>query len=159
MKLERSGLVGLVAWGIISVAYAAEPGQPGAAISYEANAAIQQMGKTLAQENIAFKAQTMRVYQDSDGDYLHIIHRMDVTARRPDRMAVTATGDDGTMVLIYDGKRVSALDASDNRYAQVPMTGDLQNMFDEVSDRLGIDFPLANVMSSDPAQSFLTGVV
>ena len=108
MKLQWSSLVGLVAYAAVSLAYAAEPGQP--AVSTEANEAIQQMGKTLAQENIAFKAKTMRVYQDSDGDYLHIVHRMDVTARRPDRMAVTAIGDDGTMVLIYDGKQASALD-------------------------------------------------
>ena len=159
MKLRWSSLVGLVACGAVSLAYAAESGKPEAAISNEANAAIQQMGNTLAQENIAFKAKTMRVYQDSDGDYLHIVHRMDVTARRPDRMEVTATGDDGTMVLIYDGKQVSALDATDNKYAQVPMTGDLEHMLDEVSDRVGIEFPLTDFMSNDPAKSFLTGVI
>ena len=115
MKLQLSSLVGLVACGAVSLAYAAEPGQP--AVSTEANAAIQQMGKTLAQENITFKAKTRRVYQDNDGDYLHIVHHMDVTAHRPDRISVTATGDDGTMVLIYDGKQVSALDATDNKYA------------------------------------------
>src|ERR1700746_4231589 len=109
MKLRWSSLVGLVACGAVSLAYAVEPGQPGAAISNEANTAIQQMGKTLAQENIAFKAKTMRMYQDSDGDYLHIGHRMDVTARRPDRMAVTGTRDDGTKVLIYDGTQGSPL--------------------------------------------------
>ena len=110
MNLHWSSLVGLVACGLISLAYAAEPAQPnGSAISNEANEAIQQMGKTLAQENIAFKAKTMRVYQDSDGDYLHIVHRVDVTARRPDRMAVTATGDDWTIALIYEGKQDSAL--------------------------------------------------
>ena len=157
MKLRWSSLVGLVAYAAVSLAYAAEPGQP--AVSTEANEAIQQMGKTLAQENITFKAKTMRVYQDNDGDYLHIVHHMDVTAHRPDRISVTATGDDGTTVLIYDGKQVSALDATDNKYAQVPMTGNLQQMLDEVSERVGIEFPLADLMSSDPTKSFLTGVI
>ena len=64
------------------------------AISNEANAAVERMGKTLAQEDVSFKAKTMRVYQDSDGDYLHMVHNMDVLAARPDKMAVTATGDD-----------------------------------------------------------------
>jgi hypothetical protein len=157
MKLRWSSLVGLVAYAAVSLAYAAEPGQP--AVSTEANEAIQQMGKALAQENITFKAKTMRVYQDNDGDYLHIVHHMDVTAHRPDRISVTATGDDGTTVLIYDGKQVSALDATDNKYAQVPMTGNLQQMLDEVSERVGIEFPLADLMSSDPTKSFLTGVI
>ena len=159
MRSLYACLVGLVAWGAVSLAYAAEPGQPRAAISNEANDAIQRMGKTLAQENITFKAITMRVYQDGDGDYLHIVHHMNIAARRPDRMAVTATGDDGTTKLVYDGKQVSALHADDNKYAQVAMTGDLQHMLDEISERVGIEFPLADLMNSDPAQSFLTGVI
>jgi len=160
MNLHWSSLVGLVACGLISLAYAAEPAQPnGSAISNETNEAIQQMGKTLAQENITFKAKTMRVYQDSDGDYLHIVHHMDITARRPDRISVTATGDDGTISVVYDGKQASVLDASDNKYAQVPMTGDLEHVFDEISERIGVDFPLADLISSDPAKSILTGVI
>jgi hypothetical protein len=32
-------------------------------------------------------------------------------------------------------------------------------MLDEVSERVGIEFPLADLMSSDPTKSFLTGVI
>jgi hypothetical protein len=74
-------------------------------------------------------------------------------------MAVTATGDDGTTKLVYDGKQVSVFDAVDNKYAQVAMTGNLQHMLDEVSERLGVEFPLADFFSDEPAQSFLAGVV
>jgi hypothetical protein len=158
MELRYACLVGLLACGAVSMAYAAEQGPSTSPISNEANEATQRMGKTLAQENITFKAKTMRVYQNDDGDYLHIVHNINVTARRPDRMAVTATGDDGTTKLVYDGKQVSALDADDNKYAQVAMTGNLQQMLDEVSKRLGVEFPLADLLSSDPAQSFLTAV-
>jgi hypothetical protein len=142
-----------------AAAYAAAQGQPAAAISNEANAAVQRMGKTLAQDYVSFKARTMRVYQDNDGDYLHIVHSISVTAVRPDKIAVTATGDDGTTRLVYDGQKVSAFDAVDNKYAEAPMTGNLQHMFEEVSERLGSNFPLADLVGSDPAQSFLTGVI
>ncbi len=159
MRLRYPGLVGLLACGAIGLAYAAEPPQPsGMAISKEANTAIQQMGKTLAQEDISFKARTLRVYQDSDGDYLHVAHTVNVIARRPDRVSVTVTGDDGTTKLMYDGKEVSALDTDDNKYAQVGMTGDLAAMFDQLSDRVHMDFPLADLLASDPAKSFFTGV-
>jgi hypothetical protein len=137
-------------------AYAAEPTL---AISSEANAAVERMGKTLAQADVSFKAKTMRVYQDSDGDYLHIVHNINVLAARPDKMAVTETGDDGTTKLVYDGRQVSVFDEVDNKYAQVPMTGNLQHMLDQVSERLGVQFPLADLFSDDPTQSFLTGVI
>ncbi len=159
MEWRYACLVGLVACGTVSLAYAAEPEQSTAGISNEANEAVQQMGKTLAQENMTFKTKTMRVYQDKDGDYLHIVHQMNVGVRRPDRIAVTAIGDDGTTKLVYDGKQASVLDVTDNKFAQVPITGNLQHMFDEVSDRVGVEFPLADLMSSDPAKAFLTGVV
>src|SRR6516165_10662969 len=145
MNAYRSFVAGLVAYGVMSmvpVAYAAEPAS---AISNEANAAVERMGKTLAQADVSFKAKTMRVYQDSDGDYLHIVHNINVLAARPDKMAVTETGDDGTTKLVYDGRQVSVFDEVDNKYAQVPMTGNLQHMLDQVSERLGVQFPLADL--------------
>jgi hypothetical protein len=154
----RSVIAGVVAYGAIGLAIAAEPLPPGAAaISNEASAAIQQMGKTLATD-VSFKARTIRVYQDDSGDFLHIVHTVNVIARKPDRLAVNVTGDDGASKLLYDGKEVFAVDETDNQYAQVAMSGDLDHVMDEVSDRLHMDFPLADFLTSDPAKSFLTGV-
>ncbi len=160
MGWRYASLVALVVYGGVSLGYGAEPAQPtAAAISNEAHQAIVEMGKKLAQENIIFKTKTMRVYQDKDGDYLHIVHNMNIQVRRPDHIAVAVTGDDGTTQLVYDGKEASVLDATDNKFAQVPITGDLQQMFDEISQRVGVEFPLADLMSGDPAKTFLTGVV
>ena len=154
----RGVVAGMVAYGAISLAFAAEPLPPGAAaISKEASDAIQQMGKTLT-NNVSFKARTMRVYQDGSGDFLHIVHAVNVITRKPDHLAVNVTGDDGASKLIYDGKEVSTIDETDNKYAQIAMSGDLNNVMEEVSDRLHIDFPLADFLTSDPAKSFLTGV-
>ena len=155
---HRSVIVGMVAYAAIGLAWAAEPLPPGApAISSEASNAIQQMGKTLAND-VSFKARTVRVYQDDSGDFLHIVHAVSVVARKPDHLAVNVTGDDGDSKLLYDGKQVSAVDVTDNKYAQVPMSGDLDHAMDEVSERLHIDFPLADFLSGDPAKSFLSGV-
>jgi len=165
MKWRWSGLIGLVAaCGLIDVAYGQQqqPQSTGSSpgISNEANAAIQQMGKTLSQENVSVKAQTFRMYPDGSGDYLHIKHVINIVARRPDRMAVTATGDDGTTKLVYDGKQISVADIDDNKYSQIPMAGfDLDKMLEEISDRIGIDFPLADLLTRDPAKSFLSGVI
>lgn len=159
MRWNCSGVIaGMVAYGAVSLAFAAEPLSPGApAISNEAGTAIQQMGKTLAGD-VSFKARTLRVYEDKSGEFLHIAHTVNVIARKPDHLAVNVTGDDGASKLLYDGKEVFAVDETDNKYAQVAMSGDLDHVMDEVSDRLHMDFPLADFLASDPAKSFLSGV-
>ncbi|HZD91366.1 MAG TPA: DUF2092 domain-containing protein, partial [Pseudolabrys sp.] len=80
----------------------AEPG-----IGKAAAAAIADMGKTLSAKDFSFKVQTIRVYQDGAGDFLHVVHHMDVVVARPDRLSVSATGDDGSTRLVYDGKAAS----------------------------------------------------
>jgi hypothetical protein len=159
MNAYASFVAGLLAYGVMSMAPAAYATEPTLAISKEANAAVERMGKTLAQEDVSFKAKTMRVYQDTDGDYLHIVHNINVLAARPDKIAVTATGDDGTIRLVYNGQQVSVFDAVDNKYGQIPMTGSLQHMFEQVGERLGVEFPLADFLGDEPTQSFLTGVI
>ena len=164
MKWRWSGLIALVAaCGLINLAHGQQQrsqstgSSPG--ISNDANAAIQQMGKMLSQENVSVKAQTLRMYHDASGDFLHIAHTINIVARRPDRMAVTASGDDGTTKLVYDGKQISVADIDDQKYSQIPMAGlDLDKMLEEISDRIGIDFPLADLLTRDPAKSFLSGI-
>ena len=50
---------------LMPAAWAVEPAKT--AISDEATAAVQQMGKTLAVADMSFKAQTIRVYEDVQG--------------------------------------------------------------------------------------------
>lgn len=154
MRWFSTSLAGLLAVGGVSASLAAEPG-----VSAEVNQIVQQMGKALSQENLAFKAKTLRVYEDKDGDFLHIGHNMNVQVRRPDHVAIVSNGDDGTTKFVYDGKQAAVLDVADNRYVQVPFTGDLQAMFEAVSQRTGHDTPLADLLSGDPAKSFMSGVI
>jgi hypothetical protein len=154
--------VGVLACGVVgllSTARAAEPAsttQPG--ISAEASAAVQQMGKTLSANDLSLQARTIRVYQDQDGQPLHIFHAMKVIAHRPDRLAVKVTGDDGANDLFYDGKTVAIFGAAQNKYARIAAPNNIQAMMDEVSDRLGVEFPLADLLDTDPGKAFLSGV-
>jgi hypothetical protein len=154
--------VGVLACGVVgllSAARAAEPAsptQPG--ISAEATAAIQQMSKTLSANEFSFQARTIRVYQDSEGQPLHIFHAMKVIAHRPDRLAVHAIGDDGGNDLFYDGKTVTVFAAAQNKYATIAAPNNIQAALDEVSDRLGVEFPLADFLDTEPGKAFLSGV-
>jgi hypothetical protein len=147
--------------GVPSGVHAAEPAEAvKPAISDEANTALQQMSKTLLNKDLSFKAQTIRVYQDAHGQPLHIFHTMKVVARRPDRLAVTVTGDDGSAKLLYDGKTVSVLSVDKNKYASLaaPAQGGIPAALEELMDKVGHDFPLVDLFSDAPDKAFLSGV-
>jgi hypothetical protein len=148
-------LVGTIS-AVVSVVHAAAP--PAPAISEDVSTAIAQMGKSLEAVQFSFVARTLRVYAGPHGQPLHIAHLMKVTVRRPDRLLVDVAGDDGSVRLVYDGKQVSVLGVESNKYATIPVPGTIKGMWDTVADRLDIDFPLADLLSSEPDKSVLLGV-
>jgi hypothetical protein len=151
-------MVSIIGFGAIADPVAKADQQVKPAISREASMAVQEMGRTLSQKNFSFRAQTIRVYQDTDGQPLHIFHVMKVVARRPDRLAVHVTGDDGSTELLYDGKTATIFGVDRKKYASISAPKTIAAMLDEVSDRLGVDFPLADLLTPAPAKAFLSGV-
>lgn len=157
-------LVGLFAGVMVGVAsvgstatLAASPQTP--AISEEASAAVARMGTTLQSKEFSFQAHTLRVYSNEKGNLLHIAHTFKVTVRRPDRLLVVGSGDDGPRKLIYDGKTaVVALDDG-KKYASLPVPDTIEGMLQVVVGHFGVDFPLADFLTNDPRKSFLLGVV
>jgi hypothetical protein len=135
---------------------AASPATP--AIPAEASEALQQMGKSLLVKQFSFQAKTLRVYADANGKFLHIGHTLKVLVRRPDRLRVAVSGDDGASQLYYDGSTVVVYGAEKNAYVSVPVPNTIEKMMNEAMSRLGVDFPLADFLSEAPTKTFLTGV-
>ena len=104
-----------------SVAWAREKPQ----ITPEAQNAVQAMGKTLASGGFSFHEQTIREYTDANGQPLHIFRSANVVVRRPDRLAVDATGDDGATEVAYDGKTLTLYSVDTKRYATLAVSGPL----------------------------------
>src|SRR4029450_9237303 len=102
----RAAALGVVlGFSASPIARAAEPAPTvQAAVSQQAVTAVSQMGRTLSATDLSFTAKTIRVYLDQSGQPLHIFHTMKVVLRRPDRLAVQVTGDDGSNDLFYDGR-------------------------------------------------------
>jgi hypothetical protein len=143
---------------IPSSSTAATTAEPKPTISADAGAAIARMSKTLQTQAFSLEAHTIREYPDQAGDLLHIFHSVKITVRRPDRLLVQGTGDDGERKLLYDGKAlVVALDDG-KKYATTEVPNTIDGMISEAVGRLGVDFPLADLLSSDPAKSVLSGV-
>jgi hypothetical protein len=131
---------------------------PQQTITEDARAAVAQMGKSLLADRFSFQARTLRVYAAKNGELLHIAHVMKVTVRRPDALRIDVTGDDGSHQMIYDGKTVVLFSADTKRYSTISAPNTIQGMMEQVMARRGIDFPLADFLTDDPAKAFLLGV-
>jgi hypothetical protein len=128
-------------------------------ISEEASGALR-MGQTLrAAEQFSFRAITIRVYSEGNGEPLHIFHRLEVTVHRPNRMLGEISGDDGSAKLLFDGKTATLFSAAPRKYVSIPVPeGTIEGMLKEAVGRVGVDFPLADFLSEAPNKAFLTGV-
>jgi hypothetical protein len=129
-------------------------------ISEETSAALLRMGQALRAEQFSFQARAIRVYTDEGGEPLHIFQVMKVTVRRPNKLLVEVTGDDGSNKLVFDGKAFTIYSAEDKKYASgsVPQGTSIDGMLKEAIGRYGIDFPLADFLSEAPNKAFLSGV-
>lgn len=139
-----------------SLAGAADTRKP--TISPEALAAVGRMGKTLSGEQFSFRARTLRSYADLNGQALHIMHTMNVMVRRPDKVLVDVTGDDTPTKLFYDGKNTVLFGPEAKKYVVIPSPNTIQGMLETVMGKLGVDFPLADFLTSAPDKAFLTNV-
>jgi hypothetical protein len=152
--LAGLGVASLV--GFDQAVHAAGPPKP--TISEDASAAVAQMGKSLSADQFSFRAHTLRAYVDANGQPLHIGHSMKVTVRRPDRLLIELSGDDGSTKLFYNGKTVVLFGVANNQYSTLQVPNTIQGMMKEVMGRLGVDFPLADFLTDKPGKSFLLGV-
>jgi hypothetical protein len=128
------------------------------AISEDIRSDLAQMAKTLLSDQYSFKARTLRVYVDPSGQPLHIAHTLEVVVRRPDHLAISITGDDGSTKLLYDGKTVTLFGVDTKKYATVPVPDTIEGMVHTVMGKLGVDFPLADFLTDAPDKAFLSGV-
>jgi hypothetical protein len=155
-----AGLYAGVAMGLATLgappAVAAAPPKP--MISEDARAAVAQMGKSLLAKEFSFRARTIRAYANENGALLHVGHDFKITVRRPDRLRVDATGDNGPRKLFYDGKTVVLATDDGSLYATLPVPDTIQMMMHVVMGRFGLDFPLADFLTDAPDKAFLSGV-
>jgi hypothetical protein len=147
----------VIAFGAMIPAFGASPpAKP--EITAEASAALSQMGQTLLGKQFSFQTHTLRVYENDDGRFLHIGHTLKILVRRPDRLRVDIDGDDGATQLFYDGKTLVLYGPAKKEYVSIPVPNTLEGMLKEAMNRMGLDFPLADLLSPAPHKALLDGV-
>jgi hypothetical protein len=131
---------------------------PKPTISEDARSALAEMGRALLAREFSFHARTIRAYAKQGDVLLHIEHQFNVTVRRPDRLLIDGTGDDGSRKLIYDGKTVVLALDDGKEYASLPVPDTIEHMMQVVMGRFGLDFPLSDFLTDAPDKAFLTGI-
>jgi hypothetical protein len=170
MKAATLGVVvGLAMFPLSPAAEAAPPATPNPAtdtrppvtsvIGPEVAAAVLDMGSTISARDLAFTARTIRVYRDPSGLPLHIVHTVRALVRRPDRLAVQITGDDGDNALIYDGKSAFLFAPERKAFSVVSVSGDIPSALNQLADKFNVDYPLVELFADSPEKSLLWGVV
>jgi hypothetical protein len=154
--IARRALVALTVGSAIVLA--ARPSLADDAVAPEARDAVTKMGKALATGAFSFEAKTIRQYE-KDNLPLHIVHAMAVTVHRPDHLRIDINGDDGRSEIGYDGKTLTIYNVAAKRYGTIPITGSIETMLRTASEKMGIDFPLADLLADQPGQAFLNGVI
>jgi hypothetical protein len=152
----RVALLFVGALAALSSAHAQTP--PASAIPEDTTAMIARMGKTLQAKQFSFRSHTLRAYAGANGELLHIAHTTKTVVRRPDRLFAEVTGDDGSKEVFFDGKTLVVYGVEQKQYASLPVTGSIDQMIEVAEKRLGADFPLADLLTDDPAKSVLSGI-
>ncbi len=156
-RMARRELAGLIAGA--ALVFMARPILAEEAISPEARSAVNAIGQTLAKGGFSFEAKTVRQYFQKDDLPLHIFHVAEVTVRRPDRLLVQMDGDDGKALIGYDGGTLTVYSVAAKKYGTMPITGSLETMLRAASDRMDVDFPLADLLADEPGKAFLDGII
>jgi hypothetical protein len=129
-----------------------------AVTSADVSEALGRMSKTLLATDFSFDSQTLRAYAGPNGELLHIAHNIKTVVRRPDRLLVDVTGDDGATKLFFDGVDLALYSPDGKQYVRINAPGKIEEMVDVAEASLGVDFPLADFMNSDPQKAFLEGI-
>jgi hypothetical protein len=83
---------------------------------------------------------------------------LDMVVRRPDRLWVDLSGDDGHRRLQYDGETVRLIDYTMGTVARAPAQEDIQTTVEYLIDNLGIVVPLAELAFDDPYAAGIANV-
>jgi hypothetical protein len=129
-----------------------------AAISADTAAALGRMSKTISANAFSFRSDTIRAYVGPNGELLHIAHTSKFTLRRPDKLLTEVSGDDGSTKMMYDGTKFVVYRPQQKQYMSMSVTGHIERMLAAVENRVGVDFPLEDLLSDNPAAALMSGV-
>jgi hypothetical protein len=112
-----------------------------------------------AQKAISFSYDTDREVVTKDGQKLAVANSGTVTVNRPDKAHVTRHGGFTDVELLFDGKAMTLLGKTANRYVQVDVPGTIDHLIDELRDTYKRPIPGADLLQSNVYDELMPLVV
>ena len=82
-----------------------------------------------------------------------------LTMARPNKVRLERVGGFASLDMIFDGANLTIRDRLDNSYGQVPIKGSIDNLVDEVTDKLGMATPGIDLMLADSYSALIADVI
>ena len=82
-----------------------------------------------------------------------------VNLNRPDKFHATRDSGFASVEMIFDGKTLTLLDKNANLYGQIEMPGNIDNLVDELRDKLNRPFAGADLFTSNVYDALMADVV
>lgn len=82
----------------------------------------------------------------ASGEKVQISSRRAINVSRPDKIAVDASGDKGERRVVYDGKKISMLDRTQNAYSVIQAPSTIDATLDMLVSQYGIALPLGDLL-------------
>ena len=126
----------------------------------DAKRLLKAMSDYLAAQNaISFGYDATLEVVTQDDQKLGLASSGTVTLNRPDKIHATRSGGFVDVEMLFDGKTLTLLDKSANRYTQVEVPGTLDNLIDELREKYKVPLPAADLLLSDPYNELMLDVV
>jgi hypothetical protein len=78
---------------------------------------------------------------------------------RPNKIHATRRGGYSDVEVVFDGQQVTIVDRAHNSYAQVKATGTVDQLFDQVRNKYGVELPGADLLMSNSYKELMADVV
>lgn len=126
----------------------------------EAKSLLKAMSDYLAeQKSISFGFDTNFEVVTKDRYKLLLASSGTIDLSRPDKVRVTRTGGFANVEMIFDGKTLTLLGKNANLYTQVDVPGTVDNLIDELREKLHRPIPGADLLSSNVYDQLMSEVV
>lgn len=149
-------LVGLL--GSPSIAASEQPIRPGE--QEKAERLIRQFCSFLRSQN-SFSVEADITYDNvlSGGQKVQYAAFQKVILVRPNRLRVDYTGDQRRTLFVYDGQSFLWLNTAKNLYIARPTASTVDAMVPTLSEELGIELPLSNLVTGEPCRKASENIV
>lgn len=135
-------------------------GTGGSASSSPAEAALQQMSRTLASApTMRFNVRTLRPVKLEDGRWITLVGGAAVTREGKDKLRVETSGDFYHFQLYFDGTTLTAYAPGDRIYAQEGAPETIDDVLARAESRGQAAFEFRDLISADPYSAMTRGLM